>query len=204
MESNDNPEPQDIQAAHKREHGEPIDRLVPVSMTVMIFIAVLFFWAGVYITLYNGNFDPMVYDETKVAGTVEPPTPPEPLPILGAKIFKRNCIQCHQETGLGITGTYPPLVGSEWVTGSPERFGKMLLAGMAGPLEVKGVKYDGNMPAWRSLKDRQIAAVMTYLRTKGEWGHTASEVTEEQVAALRAEVGNREPWKPEELMKLYP
>ena len=205
MESPNTPEPSDLQAAHKREHGEPIDRLVPVSMVVMLFIAVLFFWAGVYITLYNGNFDPFVFDETHVGGTVEAPAPPEPLPVLGAKIFKRNCVQCHQEDGMGVEGTYPPLHGSPWVTGPHERMAKVLLAGMSGPLEVEGKKFDGNMPSFRdTLKDRQIAAVMTYLRTKAEWGHQASEVSEEQITALRAAVGKRDPWSPAELLKLYP
>lgn len=206
MEANNTPEPQDIQAAHKREHGEPMDRLVPVSMVVMLFIAVLFFWAGVYITLYNGNFDPFVFDETKVAGVVEPPAPPEPLPVLGAKIFKRNCVQCHQEDGMGVAGSYPPIHGSPWVTGSYERFAHVILTGMSGDIEVLGHKVTGgNMPAWRTnLNDRQIAAVMTYLRTRADWGHQASEVTPEQVAAIRTADGNRPPWTPQELLKLYP
>lgn len=203
-----NPEPQDIQAAQRREHGEPMDRLVPVSMVIMVFIAVLFFWAGVYITLYNGNFDPFTYDERRTGAGVkeEPPAPPEPLPVLGAKIYKRNCVQCHQEDGKGVDGSYPPLVGAPWVTGSPERMAKLILSGMQGDIEVLGKKVlAGNMPAWReNLNDRQIAAVMTYLRTKKEWNHNSSEVTPEQISEIRKAVGSRGPWTPEELLKLYP
>jgi mono/diheme cytochrome c family protein len=206
MEANNSPEPQNLLNCHKREHGEPTDHVRPVSMVILTFICALFFWVGVYITMYSGNFDPFVFDETQRGGAaVEPPAPPEPLPVLGKKIFTRNCVQCHQADGKGVEGAYPPLVGSPYVTGSAERMAKIILNGLAGRIDVLGKEYNGNMPAWDSvLNDRQIAAVMTYLRTKEEWGHAASEITPEEIAALRASVGKRGPWSPEELLKLYP
>ena len=49
-----------------------------------------------------------------------------------------------------------------------------------------------------ALSDEDLAAVLTYIRQS--WGNQASEVTPEQVKAVRAEVGNRtQPWTVEQL-----
>jgi mono/diheme cytochrome c family protein len=55
------------------------------------------------------------------------------------------------------------------------------------------------MPAMgASLTDEQLAAVLTYMRQS--WGNKASEITPEQVKAVRGEVGNRsQPWTVQEL-----
>src|SRR5277367_147364 len=34
---------------------------------------------------------------------------------IGKKLYSGNCANCHQDTGEGQPGSYPPLVGSEWV-----------------------------------------------------------------------------------------
>lgn len=35
----------------------------------------------------------------------------------GKQVFAGNCASCHQATGKGLPGVFPPLAGSEWVTG---------------------------------------------------------------------------------------
>src|SRR5271168_1456981 len=39
---------------------------------------------------------------------------------LGKKIYDGNCASCHQASGVGSPGSYPPLVNSEFVLGSKE------------------------------------------------------------------------------------
>ncbi|GAC1591975.1 MAG: hypothetical protein NVS3B28_20330 [Candidatus Velthaea sp.] len=53
--------------------------------------------------------------------------------------------------------------------------------GLNGPIEVAGVKYNGQMPAWKgNLTDAQIADVINYIRAN--WGNKGSTVTPKDVA----------------------
>jgi len=81
----------------------------------------------------------------------------------GKKVYG-SCIACHQGSGLGIPGLFPPLVGSEWVDGGTTRLGAILLHGINGPLKVGGQTYNGLMPAWNTFSDEKIAQVITYVR----------------------------------------
>ena len=65
-----------------------------------------------------------------------------------------------------------------------------MLDGLKGPVEVAGKTYNSEMPPWRNiLDDKRIAAVLTYARQS--WGNEATEVTPEQVAAVREETVSR-------------
>jgi glucose/arabinose dehydrogenase/mono/diheme cytochrome c family protein len=111
------------------------------------------------------------------------------------------CGACHQPNGLGLDGLAPPLVDSEWSTGSPERVVRIALNGVRGPLAVKGRTWELEMPPVGILPDDQIAALLTYIRR--EWGHTASPITPEFVAKVRKETETREEaWTEAELLKI--
>jgi mono/diheme cytochrome c family protein len=103
----------------------------------------------------------------------------------GRRIYRANCAACHQESGLGVSGQFPPLAGSDWVlTEGPNRIIKLVLNGISGPIKVNGQTYNNVMVPWRdTLKDEDIAAVVTYIRS--EWGNKASDVKPEQVAKIR-------------------
>jgi mono/diheme cytochrome c family protein len=151
-------------------------------------------WGGWYLGTYSGNFQPDVYDERPgvAAAQVGAPAPQADPMILGKRLYA-NCQACHQAGGEGVEGTYPPLRGSEWVTGDPETVVRILLHGAQGSMEVQGKAYNQAMPAWKHLKDDQLAAVATYVR--GSWGNTAAPVSVETVAAVRAATSGRtQPW----------
>ena len=105
----------------------------------------------------------------------------------GQQVFQR-CAVCHQATGLGIAGSFPPLAGSEWATAANAALPiRVVLHGLTGPITVKGQRYGNMMPAYgtgQPLSDADVAAVLTYVRSA--WGNAASAVTAEQVAAERA------------------
>lgn len=103
------------------------------------------------------------------------------------KTLYNNCLPCHQATGQGIAGAFPPLAESEWVNGPIENLIRIQLRGINGPLDVKGTTYNGVMPAMAQQTDEEIAAVLTYVRSN--FGNNSSEVTADQVKALRSEVG---------------
>jgi len=86
----------------------------------------------------------------------------------GEKVFAQNCATCHQANGLGISGTFPPLAGSDVVTGSKESTINVLL---------NGVIKDGNptaMAAYKRLSDTELAAVITY--TRNSWTNNVGDV----------------------------
>lgn len=107
----------------------------------------------------------------------------------GPAIFA-TCAACHGQVGQGIQGDGPPFSGSEWVTGNPGIPIRIILKGLTGPITVKGAEYNGSMPPLGGvLTDAQVAAVLSYERSS--WGNSASPVTAEQVAAVRAAIASR-------------
>src|SRR5581483_3749710 len=91
-----------------------------------------------------------VYDEQRSSGETSPDRPPAPADplVVGRRLYTANCAACHQPTGLGVSGQFPPLAGSEWVGGEPAVLTRILLQGLQGPLLVSGQSYNGNMPAF--------------------------------------------------------
>lgn len=202
-------EPYDVSQIHNsvlREKTEPRDGLQPVSLWVVGLCFVTLFCGGAYLLKYSGGFQADVFDETQVHyGPVESSGPHVVDPIKhGKKVYTQNCALCHQATGLGQPGQYPPLTGSEWVTGPQNRLISILLHGANGPLTVAGQTFNGAMPPQKdTLKDEDIAHVLTYIRQ--EWGNKASAVSTEAVAEMRKENAARtKPWTEAELKALPP
>lgn len=109
----------------------------------------------------------------------------------GAALFQR-CATCHQLTGQGAPGAYPPLAGSEIATGPASIPIRIVLRGLSGPLTVKGAQFNGLMPAYGvgvEMSDEEVAAVLTYVRTS--FGNTASAVAPEDVARERAAIASK-------------
>ena len=99
------------------------------------------------------------------------------------------CTTCHQPTGAGVPGAFPPLANSEWVTGPKENLVKIVKHGLMGEIEVAGVKYNGVMTPslnlGKPLTNEEISDVLTYVRH--QYGNGASAVTAEEVETLLAQ-----------------
>jgi mono/diheme cytochrome c family protein len=194
----------EVHSQLSRDKDEPAEGF---SLTP-IFIVFLFcgfgFWAGLYLTQNSGNFAPSAFDlNAPKASLAGGPVAFEPDAAKGEKLFLANCAACHQATGLGVPGAFPPLVKSVWVTGSEDRLVKAILAGLAGEIEVNGVKYNGNMPnIGAGLKDAQIAHIATYVRQA--WGNVAEPVMDTKVTEVRKAIGNRAQYNPADLLKEHP
>ena len=166
----------------------------------------LLLWGGMYLGTYSGGFQGDVFKETpNYKMTAEAPADPKDPKVMraaGQKLFTVNCVQCHQASGLGQAGQFPPLVASEWVVGdAPKRLTQILLHGIQGAIHVKGESYNNNMPAWNTLTDKQIASILTYIRS--EWGNSAPPIAEADLVAARQETASRnEPWSEAELLKI--
>lgn len=118
----------------------------------------------------------------------------------GKKVYGTVCAACHQADGSGVPGMYPPIAGSEWVTGDPGRLLRIIIGGVTGEIEVKGETYSSTMPPFGgAFKDPEIAALATYMRSN--FGNKATPVTAAQVAEVRKATATRKtPWTAKELI----
>ena len=84
----------------------------------------------------------------------------------GEEIFRSICAPCHQDSGAGVPGVYPPLAdhigrfaripeGRRYLT-------RVVTHGLFGPIEVEGTSYAGFMPPQTQLSDEEVAAVVDY------------------------------------------
>ncbi|GAB3988528.1 GDSL-type esterase/lipase family protein [Spirosoma daeguense] len=127
----------------------------------------------------------------------------------GRQIYAKEgyCITCHQADGKGLEASgFPPLTGTNWVTGSEERLIKLALKGLLGPIDVAGKKYPGQVPMTPFgglLKDDELAAVLTYVRNS--FGNKASAILPEQVKKVRAATSKKvDFYSPNQLLKEHP
>lgn len=209
-------EDEDIHTIHQqldREKEEPTEGVSPVPMILLFLFCVLTFAMGIYMAEYSGGFRADVFDETadpdgEDAAAAEPKPWEEVWPELGARMYRSQCQNCHQGSGNGVPGAFPPLNNSRWVLGDPDRSIKILLRGLEGPIEVLGNQYNGQMPSYGrngvlQFDNEQIAAVLSYVRT--EWDNSDSVITPEMVAAARSEVADKEgTWTGDELLAEHP
>jgi len=101
----------------------------------------------------------------------------------GLVVYKTHCFACHQMTGSGIKGIYPPLAENKTVIGEKTHLIRILLYGMSGPIEVNGEKYNQVMVPHNFLSDEQIADVLTFVRNS--FGNEAAEVEAGEVKSVR-------------------
>ncbi|PTY06601.1 cytochrome C [Opitutaceae bacterium EW11] len=193
---------QDVHAILAREKPEPHEGYSPMPLFVLGFVSAIIFIGAIYIVRHRAGFDPLAYDERydpSMAATNAAPVKVDPI-AEGKKLFM-TCAACHQPTGQGVPGVFPPLVKSEWVNGSEDRVIRILLNGLSGPVKVEGNTYNNAMPAFGpggyGWSDEKISYILTYVRQ--EWGNTGAPITPEKVAEIRKAVGQRKPWAAEEL-----
>ena len=99
-------------------------------------------------------------------------------------VYTTYCIACHQKDGKGDGNRFPPLAQSEWVNYNTNRLISVILNGLKGPVQVKGLSYNEVMPGHGSfLSDEQVAEVLTYI--KSNFNNLPEIVTPAQVAAVR-------------------
>lgn len=117
----------------------------------------------------------------------------------GQQHYAQVCAACHQPHGGGNAGVAPPLAGSDWVAGPPERLARVVLHGLYGPVQVNGQTWNLHMPGLGTVfDDDKIAGILSYVRRA--WGNAAPPVEPALVAAVRKETAERTlPWRAEEL-----
>ena len=182
-----------------------------LGTSLTILFAFLLCAGGIYFDRTSGDLSENIFNEDVRGGVSASPAKPKAVDMVafGKKQYLSACVTCHQATGTGVPGTYPPLAGSEWVNGTEERVIRIVLHGLTGPVTVAGNTYPGTvqMPTFGQVpnsgynwRDDQIAAVLTYVRQ--EWGNKGAAVTPQKVAEIRAKVSRDKPWTAAELNEI--
>ena len=101
----------------------------------------------------------------------------------GEKIFSTHCAACHQASGQGLAGAFPPLAESDYLASGSGVAVSAVLNGLSGPITVNGNDYNAVMPNLSYLSDSDVANVVTFVMNS--WGNPGGEVSSGEVAAAR-------------------
>jgi len=104
----------------------------------------------------------------------------------GRLLYLAHCTMCHQVTGRGTPGTYPPLVASDWLAANRTTAIRAVVAGLSDRIVVNGQPYHGQMPP-AVLDDQQVADVLTFV--VNSWGNAGGRFEAEEVRRVRARTG---------------
>ena len=102
----------------------------------------------------------------------------------GSILYKTYCDNCHQGDGKGDGARFPPLTGSQYVTGDKNKLIEIILNGLQGQITVDGKTFNGIMPPHKDiLEDHAIASIATYIRNR--FGRVKGSVTTLEVTTVR-------------------
>lgn len=131
-------------------------------------------------------------------------------PTRASAAYEEFCRTCHRADGKGVANIFPALADNDVITtADPTSLIHIVLSGGRRP-QTKARANAFAMPAFNELDDEQVADILTYIRTT--WSNSASPISAQQVARLRAEVAEPKATpstiipkaSPEHLVKLAP
>jgi mono/diheme cytochrome c family protein len=176
--------------AEQRENPLPEEGTRPVPWSVVILTECLVVFCIAYIGYANVDTPSEWGDARSRSELAGNPPAAGAAKVDGAAVFASSCAACHQASGAGLPGVFPPLAGSEWVVGKDGTAAAIVLQGVTGDITVKGTTYKGAMPAFKEqLSDDQVAAVLGHVRS--QWGNAAAAVTPSTVSKVRSQLTSR-------------
>ena len=101
----------------------------------------------------------------------------------GEKLYQLHCRACHQQNGQGDGIRFPSIAGSDWVNGKKDTLIAVLLKGLEGPIKINKQPFNGVMPKFSQLPDRDIASILTYVRRN--FGNQSDTISKVDVTIVR-------------------
>lgn len=166
----------DDNRAQERENIDPKELIRPIPIAGSLITVGMVVFGVIYLLMSEPLTTSRYGDQRTLADLSGPQIVADgsDTVIDGKALYAAQCAACHQATGQGVPGVFPPLDSSEWVQGEPRILANILLHGINGEIEVAGQKYQGMMPAFPQLNDTELAEVATYIRSA--WGNQADAV----------------------------
>ena len=170
------PTPHDAQAhlAQERENAEPEERMRPMPLVAGAVVLVMVLFGVIYLLMSDPTGNARLGDRRTVADLSGPAPAAAGATVDGKALFASHCAACHQSTGKGLSGVFPPLDGSEWVQGDARVLANILLHGIDGEIQVAGATYKGSMPPFHQLADAELAGLASFIRSN--WSNKAAPV----------------------------
>ena len=187
-----------VTRAQQRENEDPEEAVRPMPVAALLVAAAMVIWAVVYIL----STEPLTlsqFGDQRTRAELSGPVAAAGGAVDGKALYAAQCAACHQATGAGLPGVFPPLDGSEWVLGEPRVLANILLHGITGEITVKGNKYQGAMPAFPQLSDAELAGIASFIRSN--WSNKAEPLQAELFAKERADGSRTTPFEGEAALK---
>jgi nitrite reductase (NO-forming) len=129
----------------------------------------------------GGAIQSMTADGTPVAPPPMAATMAERI-AQGQRTYAATCAACHQLSGQGLAGAFPPLAASDYLNADKQRAISTVLFGLTGAVVVNGESFNSVMPAL-AMSDAEVASVLTYVYNN--WDNAGFDVTPAEVQAVR-------------------
>lgn len=144
--------------------------------SIIILLAAIVIVAG-------SSFNFKSLENTNNEITVTPPQDPADAKFPnGAKIYKEKCFVCHQLTGEGIPGAFPPLKNADYLLADKKRAVQQVLNGSNEAMTVNGTVYTVPMPP--QVDNHQDAVdVINYVLNA--WGNDGGTIKLEEVKDIK-------------------
>lgn len=136
------------------------------------------------VLIAGSSFDVLVFnDNNNIEISTTPPQDPADAKFPnGAKIYKEKCIVCHQVTGEGIPGAFPPLKNADYLLADKKRAVQQVLNGSNEAMTVNGIVYTVPMPPQVDTHQDAVDVINYVLNA---WGNDGGTITLEEVKDIK-------------------
>lgn len=134
--------------------------------SLLLILAAVIIFAG-------SSFDFKTIENTTNELSITPPQDPADAKYPnGAKIYQTKCLPCHQITGEGLPGAFPPLKNSDYLLADKKRAVQQVLNGSNEPMTVNGSVYTVPMPPQVDTHQDAVDVINYVLNAFGNDGGT--------------------------------
>lgn len=81
----------------------------------------------------------------------------------GERLYKENCLNCHQEQGQGVGKLIPPLTDTKYLIQYRNQLPCIIKNGMQGEIKINGILYNEKMPISNKMTEADMVNLLNYI-----------------------------------------